>query len=305
MRVLVTGAHGFVGRWLTSELEAAGHLVVPAPSHTELDFGASPDLSPLIRDARPDAIAHLAAVSFGPDAERDPGRARAVNAGGTQSLFDGLDRTGSSSPVLVTSSSEVYGTQAQLPIAEDAALLADREYGRSKIEQERVSLEAQRRGRRVIVVRAFNQVGPGQRPEFVAPAFARRVLAVKRGEAADIPVGNIDVRRDFTDVRDVVRAYRLLLEALAVGRSIEGLEPPVVNVGSGRSVAIRDVLATLCEAAGVPMTTRVDPTFLRQDDMPDAYADITRLRRLITWTPEIPLERSLADLLASLEAEPA
>jgi GDP-4-dehydro-6-deoxy-D-mannose reductase len=195
----------------------------------------------------------------------------------------------------------VYGQPRSLPIREDAPLLAERAYGRSKIAQEEAVFSGARGGavgRRVVVVRAFNHVGPGQREEFAAPSFAKRVLAVKRGEATDIRVGNVDVRRDFTDVRDVVHAYRLLLEALVRGEI--RYSPPVVNVGSGRSVAIREVIEILCHLAGVSPTLRADPELIRPGEPPEIRADVSRVRGLVGWSPRLPLERSLADLLDSL-----
>ena len=301
MRVLVTGADGFVGRWLTIELQRGGHEVVAAPGHEELDLSsASPaEVAAVVEAIRPDAVAHLAAISFAPDAERDPEHAIAVNGRGTGALLEGLDEADIAAPVLVVSSADVYGKPAHLPIAEDAPLLADRPYGQSKIEQERAALAAHSRGRHLVIARSFNHLGPGQRESFAAPAFARRVLALKHGETSEIPVGNVDVRRDFTDVRDVARAYRLLLESLARGELSH--EPPILNVGSGRSVAIRDVLGILCQLADVPMTIREDPSLVRPNEPVEIRADIGLVNRLVGWRPQIPLERSLADLLASLE----
>ncbi|HEX7951142.1 MAG TPA: GDP-mannose 4,6-dehydratase [Candidatus Limnocylindrales bacterium] len=302
MKVLVTGADGFVGRWLTAELEGAGHEVIPAPPQRELDLATATaeDVAGVVRTAAPDALVHLAAISFAPDADRDPDLAVAVNGRGTKTLLDGFADAGSAAPALVVSSSDVYGKPQSLPIDEHAPTLADRPYGRSKLAQEGAALESHIAGRPVVVVRAFNHLGPGQRESFAAPSFARRVLALKRGEVSEIAVGNVDVRRDFTDVRDVVHAYRLLLEALVRGEIHH--EPPVVNVGSGRSVAVRDILAVLCRLADVPMLLREDPALVRPNEPPEIRADISRVHELVGWRPQIPLERSLADLLASLEA---
>lgn len=315
MRVLLTGASGFVGRWLAPELQAVGHEVIAAPAKRELDLTTGSEavgrLAELLAATQPDAVAHLAGMAYGPDAAEDPEAAIAINAGGTAALFDGLDAAGSSAAVLVASSGDVYGTPTRLPIGEDAPLAADDAYGRSKIEEERAALSHHSRGRRLVISRSFNHTGPGQREVFAAPALARRVLALKRGEASDIPVGNLDARRDFTDVRDVVRAYRLLLERLvappaSASSSASGassplpFDPPVVNVGSGHSVAIHEILETLCRLAAVPARSRVDPSLLRPNDTPEICADVTRLRTLTGWSPSIPLDQTLADLLASL-----
>jgi GDP-4-dehydro-6-deoxy-D-mannose reductase len=303
VKVLVTGAGGFAGRWLTAELEAGGHEAIAAPSQRDVDLATSPDLAPVIREVAPDAVAHLAGMAFAPDAKRDPEAALRVNAGGTTILLESMDRAGSLAAALVVSSGDVYGRPEQLPLREDMPTRASDPYGKSKVAQERAALAAHGRGRRLVIVRAFNHIGPGQRPTFAAPAIARRVLALKRGQASDIPIGNVDVRRDFTDVRDVVRAYRLLLEALA--REELPVRPPVVNVGSGRSVPVRDLIAILCGIADVPMRIRRDPEFVRPNEPAEIRADISRVRELVGWRPQIPLEKSLADLLASIEAEGA
>ena len=297
MRVLVTGATGFVGRWLVPELAAAGHAVIEAPGSAELDLGGSPDLAPLVDEAKPEAVAHLASVTFLPDAERDPELAERVNVGGTEALFAALDAAGSNAAALVTSSADVYDPGAPLPISEAAQIAPRSAYGRSKVAQEGVASAAARRGRQVTIVRAFNHIGPGQRPEFVVPAFARRVLELKSGRTDSIPIGSLAARRDFTDVRDVVRAYRLLLERMAVAPPSS--EARILNVGSGRSVSMEEVLRALCSIAGVEPRTRVDKAQLRPNEILDRVADTTRLRSLVSWEPRIPLETSLRDVLAS------
>jgi len=304
MKVLVTGGLGFAGRWLLRELADAGHDAVPAPPEASLDVTEADAVARLVAEVRPDAVAHLAAVAFGPDAAADPGRALRTAVIGTQAMFEGVRAAGLRCAILVSGSSEVYGdpVPGDLPLREDAPLRATRPYGLVKLAQEAVALAAGARYRiPVVVTRSFNHVGPGQRPEFAVPAFARRVLALRDGAASEIPVGNLDVRRDLSDVRDVVRAYRLLLE-----RAAAGLEAPsVVNVASGRSVSIREVVERLCRIAGVEARVRVDPDLVRPGEPADIVGSPALLVGLTRWRAEIPLDRSLADVFAEVAGAPA
>lgn len=305
MRVLVTGASGFAGRWLIRELEAAGHVAIPAPRGNDEDLWNVSFVRAAIEQTTPDAVAHLAAVSFGPDAAADPELAMRTNVDGTQALIEALKGADRRICLLVTGSSEVYGPPdpADLPLREDAPLRTTAPYGLSKLAQENVALEgAVRHGIPTAVTRAFNHTGPGQRPVFAAPAFARRVLAVQAGKATTIRAGNIDVRRDLGDVRDVVVAYRLLLELLHAG----GVSDPIVaNVATGRSVSMRDVIDELSRAAGVDAPIEVDPSLVRQGDPPEIRGDAALLRDLTGWEPQRDLRQTLWDLLASVADERA
>jgi GDP-4-dehydro-6-deoxy-D-mannose reductase len=302
LKVLVTGATGFVGQWLVRELQASGHEAVGSPPSTELDLLDRDAVANLIDRVRPDAVAHLAGVSYGPDARRDPDRAFSVNVGGTEALATAMVAASPRAVLLVAGSSEVYGSPRpeDLPLTEDAPTEPTQPYGLSKLAQERAALgAADRDALCVVVARSFNHTGPGQRGEFVAPALARRVLAARAAGAREIPVGNVDVRRDLGDVRDVVRAYRLLLEGLAAGAIGSG---SIVNVATGRAVAIREVLAILSRLAGVDAEPLVDPALVRADDPPEIVGDASRLHALTGWAPHIGLEQTLADLLDSIEA---
>lgn len=300
MRVFVTGAIGFVGEWLLPELAANGHEVVAAPGPDQLDIADRDGLMRwLSSSGRPDGVIHLAGMAFAPDAHDDPSEAFRVNVAGTIALFEALRCLDIRPAVLVSGSADVYGAprSQDLPLTEQAPLAPLLPYSISKAAQEAVAIEAGTRyGFPVVVTRSFNHAGPGQRPVFVVAAMARRVLALHRGETTSIPTGNVEVRRDLSDVRDVVRAYRLLLEG-AVDGSL-GLPPVIVNVASGRVVTVRWVIEQLCALAGVQPALEVDASLVRASDPVEIAGDSSLLNRLTGWRPTIPLEQTLADVLS-------
>ena len=284
------------------DLEAAGHDAVGMPSSSVLDITDGGAVDAFVAGVRPDAIAHLAAMSFGPDARRDPDRALAVNEGGTRSVLSAAVRSGGG-PVLVASSSDVYGAPLpeDLPIRETAPIRANQPYGLSKVGSERAALEASR-DIPVAVVRPFNHTGPGQRPEFVVPALATRIArAAMRGDDS-IRAGNIDVRRDFSDVRDVVRAYRQILEGLASGGLPAGHR--LYNVASGRTVAVREIIATLAAIAGIEVKIEIDPALVRSDDPPEIRGDASLIQADLGWTTTIPLDATLRDVMDDIRSRP-
>ena len=303
-RVLVTGAAGFVGRHLVRELETAGHAVattdaLPAdapaaaglPGYAAADLRDAEAMRALVRDARPDAVVHLAGVSFVPDGARDPSLALSVNIGGTWTLAGALAAEAPRARLLFVSTAQVYGTlPSPAPLREDAPPRPLSLYAVTKVAGEILLLARHAAGSLdAVVVRPGNHTGPGQTPKFVAPSFARQVLAAKRGEIAALRVGNLDSVRSFADVRDVVRAYRLLLERGASGG--------VYNVASPANVRIGDLLDRLRALAGCDAPVETDPALWRPTDAcPDL--DVSRLRADTGWEPAFTLDDTLRDLLA-------
>ncbi|MDA8076898.1 MAG: GDP-mannose 4,6-dehydratase [Actinomycetota bacterium] len=298
MRALVTGGRGFVGRWLLEHLVSQGDEVTVVD--TETDVTDEQAIEQAIEAARPDAVYHLAARTHVGDSWRDPLDVLRVNVLGTASVLDAARRAAAEATVLVVSSSEVYGSVApeELPLAESAPLHPVTPYAASKAAAEQVALQAWRGyGQRVVVVRPFNHVGPGQSTSFAVPALARRVLEARRDGRKELAVGTVTTRRDFTDVRDVVRAYRLVAADAAPGA--------VYNVCSGRDVSIADIAHLLMGLAGVELRLVTDPELVRPVDSPVVRGDPSLLFETTGWSPRIPLEATLRDVLRHLDEEAA
>jgi GDP-4-dehydro-6-deoxy-D-mannose reductase len=300
MRVLVTGASGFVGPWLDQELRGSGHQVVALPRATDLDIADQVAVRSAVAGADPAAIVHLAAMAFGPDATADPAEAIRVNVGGTLAVVEAVRLAAPDAALLVVGSSEVYAADPpNAPLRESSPLAPRGVYGLTKLAAESLALgAAAEHGLKIAVARAFNHTGPGQRPEFVVPALARRILAAREVRERTIRVGNVDVARDIGDVRDVVRAYRLLLEALADNR-VPG-EHRVYNVATGTATSIREVIERLSVLASWPVEIERDVALVRPNDPASIVGDAAALRSLTGWSPGFGLAQTLSDVLGSL-----
>jgi GDP-4-dehydro-6-deoxy-D-mannose reductase len=290
VRAFVTGAQGFVGAWLQVHLQEAGDAVDVADE--ALDIGDADGLRAAMTDAAPDAVYHLAAFTHVGQSWRVPEEVLRVNAGGTLNVLEAARHCVSSPTVLLTSSAEVYGAvqPGDLPLTEDSPLLPVSPYAASKVAAEYLGVQAHL-GQHTPVVRAraFNHVGPGQSPAFVVSALAKRIVEAERAGSKELSVGNLRPRRDFTDVRDVVRAYRLLV--------LHGEAGEVYNVCSGEDVAIEDVAGRLLAIAGTDLELVVDSSLERPADVPVLRGDASRLRSATGWRPEIPLDTTLRAIL--------
>ncbi len=307
MRVLVTGAGGFAGPYLAAELAARGHevhgLVRPASRRDRLaglritlhegDLVEPNVPGRLLRDVAPDAVVHLAAVTFVPAAERDPVAAYRVNVGGTLAVLQAVRASAPRARVLVVASSDIYGAvdPADLPIDEDVLPRPTTVYGATKVAVDAMAGQwARAYGLDIVRARPFNHTGPGQSPEFVCSALARQVARIEAGRQEPVlRVGNVDPVRDFSDVRDIAAGYAALLE--------RGRRGAAYNLCSGEGTSIAEVIALLRTRARVPVRVRSDPALRRPVDVPRLVGAAARARADTGWRPRIPLTETLGALL--------
>ncbi len=307
MKLLVTGADGFVGLHLVRRLAGEGHRIAAAcrPGGRAAQWGAADvTVVPLeltddssVRAALefgPDAVVHLAAVASNREANADPGRAWTVNAAGTARLAEALGRRRTEgrgdSRLLVVSSGEVYGPKGTAPRRESDPIEPASPYAASKAGAELAALEVWRRtGLPVVIARPFTHTGPGQETRFVLPAFVERLREAKTTSARAVPSGNLDPIRDLLDVRDVVEAYLLLLRS--------GQPGEIYNVARGEGTSVRELFYHLARLVGVQVEPEMEPSLARASDIPHLVGDSTKLRRATGWAPSRSLEQTLRGLV--------
>jgi GDP-4-dehydro-6-deoxy-D-mannose reductase len=295
---LVLGADGFVGHHLVRHLREHGDEVIAVGGPMSRE-GDSPGLDVVDRTqvretvarARPEVIYHLAAVSFGPSAREAFARAVDITVAGTANVLEAAAACSPRPMVFVPGSSEAYGAPPDgARLSEELPLRPTNPYGVTKAAQEAITLNYGRvEGIPTIVTRTFNSIGTGQRDPFVVPSFARQLAEIHRGiRAPKISVGDLTRIRDFTDVRDTVAAYRMLVDQRVHGRP--------VNVASGKGVAIGDLLGTLIDLSGLEVSVEVDPALVRSHDPPRLVGDPGLLQRLTGWEPSYPLRETLREV---------
>lgn len=290
MRALVTGASGFVGHHLIEHLRASGDDVVGVDRAEGPDLLDADAVRRTVGRVAPEAVYHLGGWSDVGGSWDAPVATFRANAEGTLNLLQACRETGAR--VLVVSSADIYGkvTEADLPLGEDAPVRPVSPYAASKSAADQLALQAWLGyGIETLRVRAFNHLGPGQTTRFVAPALAARIARCEVEDREVVTVGNLTPRRDFTDVRDVVRAYRLLIE--------HGVPGEAYNVATGVDIAIAELAEQLASLATRPVRIEVDSKLQRPVDVPVLRGDATRLREATGWVPEIPIATTLADVL--------
>lgn len=307
-RILITGGAGFVGSVLIDHLgsdEGPGCAIV-APGLggvPGLDICDADAVDRLFRDARPTAVVHLAAVAAPAEAASAPARAWDVNLTGTRNLATAVLDHAPDARFIFAGSSDAYGASfigAERPLLETTALQPMNVYAATKAAADIMIGQMAHGGLNAVRFRPFNHTGPGQSDAFVVPAFARQVARIAAGRLDPVVrVGNLDVERDFLDVRDVVRAY-----ATAALGDLPRRPGQVFNLASGRPASLRQMLDTLITLAGIDVAVEVDPARLRPADIPRTWGDAERARRELGWSPSIPLEETLGDVLAYWMKEP-
>lgn len=306
VRVLVTGITGFAGRHLADHLTAMGDEVhgVVRPERTEPLPGGIPAhpaaitdeaaLGALLRHLTPDVVMHLAGASSVGQSFDQSVATWNINLGGSLALLEAMRQNLPGGRCLIVTSGEIHGRVPldELPVGPDTPMRPLSPYGASKAAADLLAGQYRAAyGLAVLRVRAFNHIGPGQDPRFVLPNVARQIAQAEGAgaAAAEVSVGNVETRRDFTDVRDTVRAYRLL--------AAHGDPDVPYLVCSGRSRAVRELVEGLVPLARIPVTVRSNATLRRLGEQPDLYGDPSRLMTDTGWRPEIPLATTLADTL--------
>jgi GDP-4-dehydro-6-deoxy-D-mannose reductase len=306
-RVLITGADGFVGRYLASFLADEGGVEVlgldmrpprdggpwDRCGYRECDLLDRDSVFARVGEFRPEYVFHLAAQSSVRRSWEDPRLTYDIALTGQANLFDALREAGLDARIHVACSSEEYGkvSEDELPITEDHPLRPASPYALSKVMQDYHAVFChQAYGARPVVTRAFNMIGPGQSPEFVVSDFARQIAEAEAGKReAVIRVGNLEARRDFSDVRDLVGAYWMLVR--------RGTPGEAYNVCGGRDHSIAQVLEMLLSMADADIRVEVDQARLRKSDIPVLRGDNGKMRELVGWVPDRPLEETLKDVL--------
>lgn len=308
MRILIIGAAGFVGGHLINYLNSVedGPLYVTRlPNefienanikegcNLVLDVCDENQVENLLRVVKPEYIFHLAAQSSVSLSWKEPALTYKVNVVGSINILESIRRLQLKSRILIIGSAEEYGQVKlkELPISEDTKIMPSNPYAISKVSQEMISLMyVETYAMDIVMVRAFNHIGPGQSPVFVISDFAKQIAEIESGKQEPrLLVGNLDAKRDLSDVRDIVRGYWALMQ--------KGIKGEVYNIGTGVSYRIMELLETMIDMSSCKIEIIVDPKKFRPSDIPELRANITKITRDVMWEPKISISTSLKDIL--------
>lgn len=306
MKCLIIGGTGFVGTYLARYLQTLGYetAVTKMPGELvqnpvsgaavyELDILDRESVMRLLKEVEADQIFHLAAQSSVAISWKNPGLTIDVNIKGSTNVLEAVRESGRKTRILLVGSSEEYGSicPQEIPVQECTMVRPGNIYAATKACQNMIGgIYAKAYGMDVVMVRAFNHIGPNQEPVFAAADFCRQVARIEAGQQeAVIRTGNLDVERDFTDVRDVVRAYAMLAESGQAGETY--------NVGSGQARSIREIVQMVSKQSFADIRVETDPEKLRPVDVPHMRADIRKMQKITGWTPQISLEQTIQEML--------
>ena len=299
-RALIFGVNGFVGAHLARELASRGYEVCGSDlkegcalpevgRYASCDLADSEGVAKVVADAKPDYIVNLAAISSVGQSWRMPALTMRVNVEGALNVMEAARALETMPRVLLVGSSEEYAPKDG-PLNEGDPTVSNNPYGISKATQERfAALYAERYGLEVCLTRSFNHTGPGQNPNFVLPSWCKQAAAIERsGKPGRMTVGNLKVARDFSDVRDVVRAYRLILEGGRAGDAY--------NVGSGRALPLDELFQIVTGFCSQDIEVGIDPELIRPTDTPCICCDASKVRDELGWVPERNIEETLREI---------
>ncbi len=297
MKALITGSEGFVGKYLRAELEAHGYDVTgldlaPGEKTVAVNLLEAEKVDALLEEMRPEVIFHLAGQANVGLSWKKPAMTMEINLVAAVNLMEAARKYCPDCAIVLVGSSDEYGNlkeKGQL-VSEETPLQPMTPYAISKIAQEQTGQAyAKAYGMKICMTRSFNHGGAGQKPGFMIPDFAQGIVKAERGEADAVCVGNLSSKRDFTHVKDIVRAYRLIAE--------KGKAGEIYNVGSGKTYSAQEVLDRLIVLAKAPVAVKQDPARMRPSDTPVICCDHSKLTRDTGWEPEIPLDEILKDTL--------
>lgn len=300
-KVLIFGMGGFVGPYLASELQAHGYEVYGSDLHAKrignvsviaADLLNAGSVETVIRDIEPDAIINLAAISSVGQSWGMPQTTMQVNVIGALNILEAARKQQTKPKIMFIGSSEEY-IVSDKPMSENTPLDSNNPYGISKITQERfAALYREQYGLKVYCVRPFNHTGVGQRDSFVLPSFCKQVAEIeKSGRPGVIKVGNLAVRRDFSHVKDIVRAYRMILESKD--------DTQIYNVGSGKAYGLDELLEYITNLSNQKITVEIDPALIRPVDTPVICCDYSKVKRELGWEPKLTVFNALQELYKS------